>query len=156
MDGANHQREDEALHRPSSGSLVLQNYTVTIIMVWIEPIRSRVVYAWDNISEQPYHMQSNAYLVPDWQYLPSFKSANIQFKKKQKQYLDNRHGMRVQSEIYPMDQRSSSPLRIPRYAVEGRVVQPAETPRSYIVETPSGDVRRNRNQLNIIPAHACV
>ena len=38
--------------------------------------------------------------------------------------------------------------------VEGRVVEPAEAPRSYIVETPSGEVRRNRSQLNIVPEHS--
>ena len=97
--------------------------------------------------------QSNAYLVPDWQYLPSFKSANVQFKKKQKQYFDNHHGVRVQSEI---PDGSEVVITTENTPVEGRVVQPAETPRSYIVETPSGDVRRNRSQLNIIPAHVPV
>ena len=32
--------------------------------------------------------------------------------------------------------------------VEGRVVLPAETPRSYIIETPSGRVRRNHLHFN--------
>ena len=98
--------------------------------------------------------QSNAYLVPDWHYLPSFKSANVQFKNKQKQYLTTTmHGVRVQSEI---PDGSEVVITTENTPVEGRVVQPAETPRSYIVETPSGDVRRNRSQLNIIPAHAPV
>ena len=35
--------------------------------------------------------------------------------------------------------------------VPGRVLQPACTPRSYIIETPSGDIRRNHSQLNIVP-----
>ena len=34
--------------------------------------------------------------------------------------------------------------------VPGRVLQPACTPRSYIVEIQSGDIRRNRSQLNIV------
>ena len=32
-----------------------------------------------------------------------------------------------------------------------RVLQPACTPRSYIVQTPSGDIQRNHSQLNIVP-----
>ena len=35
--------------------------------------------------------------------------------------------------------------------VEGRVIQPAESPRSYLIETPSGVVRRNRSYLNVVP-----
>ena len=38
--------------------------------------------------------------------------------------------------------------------VEGRVVEPAEAPCSYIVEIPSGEVRRNRSQLNVVPEHS--
>ena len=38
-----------------------------------------------------------------------------------------------------------------QHRVPGRVIQPAQTPRSYIIETPSGDIRRNRSQLNIVP-----
>ena len=33
--------------------------------------------------------------------------------------------------------------------MEGTVVSPANSPRSYLVETPSGTVRRNRVHLNI-------
>ena len=40
--------------------------------------------------------------------------------------------------------------------VKGRVVEPAEAPRSYIVETPSGEVRRNRSQLNVVPEHSSI
>ena len=38
-----------------------------------------------------------------------------------------------------------------QHNVPGRVLQPAGTPRSYIVETPSGDIQRNCSQLNIVP-----
>ena len=33
----------------------------------------------------------------------------------------------------------------------GRIIQPSSAPRSYIVGTPSGSVRRNRSQLNVVP-----
>ena len=35
--------------------------------------------------------------------------------------------------------------------VHGRVVTQSEAPRSYMVRTPSGEVRRNRQQLRIVP-----
>ena len=35
--------------------------------------------------------------------------------------------------------------------VEGRVVSPAKSPRSYVVDTPTGVVRRNRQHLNVDP-----
>ena len=33
------------------------------------------------------------------------------------------------------------------YQLPGQISQPATTPRSYIVETPSGELRRNRSHL---------
>ena len=35
--------------------------------------------------------------------------------------------------------------------VSGRVVTSAGTPRSYLVETPSGQLQRNRIQLRVVP-----
>ena len=35
--------------------------------------------------------------------------------------------------------------------VSGRVVTSAETPRSYLVEIPSGQLQRNRIQLRVVP-----
>ena len=37
-------------------------------------------------------------------------------------------------------------------ALQGRISTPANTPRSYVVETPAGDLWRNRNHLSIIPS----
>ena len=34
--------------------------------------------------------------------------------------------------------------------VDSHVVEHAGSPRSYIVVTPSGDLRRNRSQLNVV------
>ena len=42
------------------------------------------------------------------------------------------------------------------HAVEGRIVLPAEAPRSCIVETPSGQVRQNCLHLNPTPDDAPV
>ena len=35
--------------------------------------------------------------------------------------------------------------------LDGRVCQPAASPRSYVIETPSGEIRRNQNHLNVLP-----
>ena len=35
--------------------------------------------------------------------------------------------------------------------VSGRVVSPASLPRSYVVETQSGRIERNRSQLTVVP-----
>ena len=35
--------------------------------------------------------------------------------------------------------------------LEGRVAQAADVPRSYVVSTPEGNYRRNRNHLSIMP-----
>jgi len=35
--------------------------------------------------------------------------------------------------------------------VSGRVITSAETPRFYLVETPSGQLQRNRIQLRVVP-----
>ena len=36
--------------------------------------------------------------------------------------------------------------------IAGRTVNMADTPRSYIVQTPSSEIQRNRSQLNIDPS----
>lgn len=35
--------------------------------------------------------------------------------------------------------------------VQGQVISPTDRPRSYVVETPTGQVERNRSQLQVIP-----
>ena len=35
--------------------------------------------------------------------------------------------------------------------MQGTVVSPADQPRSYVLETPTGRVERNRSQLQVIP-----
>ncbi len=92
--------------------------------------------------------QTMKLLAPTWPYIPQFKKDNLECKKKQKENFDNSHRVRVQPEI---PRGSEVVITTDNQPVGGRVVQAAETPRSYIVETPSGEVRRNRSQLNILP-----
>ena len=87
-------------------------------------------------------------LIPQWSYLPKFREVNDKFKKQQEQDYNKRHRAHEQptlpdnSEVWVTS--SSQPT-------QGRVITPAVTPRSYLVETPTGQIRRNQQHLNIIP-----
>ncbi len=87
-------------------------------------------------------------LTPQWPYLDDFRHAEDQFKRKQKRDYDTRHGTRPLpeipngTEVWVTTDNSHSP---------GHVNGSAGTPRSYLVETPSGQVRRNRAHLTVVP-----
>ena len=92
--------------------------------------------------------QSTKTLVPQWPYLQEFKTRNQQFKSKQKVIMTSRHQVRELPEILDDTEVWITTNGQP---TTGRTIAPADTPRSYIVQTPSGDIRRNRSQLNIRP-----
>ena len=87
-------------------------------------------------------------LTPQWSYLPKFREVNDKFKKRQERDYNKRHRAHEQptlpdnSEVWVTS--SSQPT-------QGRVITPADTPRSYLVEIPTGQIRRNQQHLNIIP-----
>jgi len=92
--------------------------------------------------------QTNKHLMPEWTYLTDFRKKNAEFKKKQKENFDNRHRVHSLPEI-PDDAEAwvnSGPV-----PVRGRIVTSSDSPRSYLVSTPTGEVRRNRIHLNIMP-----
>jgi len=88
-------------------------------------------------------------LIPNWPHLTDFAEKDRQYKEKQKKHFDRCHGIRAllllpnNSEVWVNTQRSQ---------VSGQVVSPAATPRSYIIDVPTGCVRRNR--AHIIPQPA--
>ena len=87
-------------------------------------------------------------LYPQRPYLEEFRSLNQKFKQQQKRDFDKRH--RTQSlEDIPEDTKVWIPSE--RDRVKGRVGSPADSPRSYLVDTPSGVVRRNHLHLNVVP-----
>ena len=87
--------------------------------------------------------------VPQWSYLADFRKSNEQYKLRQKTDYDSRHRTRPLPEIpdntvvWVTTNDQCSP---------GRIVSPADAPRSYIVETPSGQIRRNRAHLTPLPS----
>ena len=85
-------------------------------------------------------------LVPKWDYLDSFLVANSKIKQKQKADYDSRHDTRLLPEI---PDNTNVWVRTDNQHTEGRISGAAGTPRSYLVSTPSGEIRRNRAHLTI-------
>lgn len=92
--------------------------------------------------------QTTESFVPQWSYLNAFRAANSRMKHKQKIDYDARHGTRVLADIPDNTEVwvTTSNSRLP-----GRVTAQGDTPRSCLIETTSGEIRRNRVQLNIRP-----
>lgn len=83
-------------------------------------------------------------LVPTWNYLDKFKKDNRHFKEMQKEHFDRRHRTKELPEL-PTDQDVWVRTGRPEPA---KVIRPADTPRSYIVHTDTGqELRRNRQHL---------
>ena len=87
-------------------------------------------------------------LTPQWPFLKQFRDDNKKFKMKQKECFDNCHGTRPLPDI-PND--TAVWITTDGSGSPGKVTTQAETPRSYIVETPTGIYRRNRLHLTAIP-----
>ena len=86
-------------------------------------------------------------LISEWSYLSNFRQQNDQFKARQKQEYDQRHGVQ---DLPPIPNDTEVWIMTDNQTHSGTVVRPANTSRSYIIQTPSGDVRRNRQQLNVV------
>ena len=81
-----------------------------------------------------------------WPYLEQFRENDASLKGKQKRDFDRRHSAKTLPELFPGER-----IWIPDKKVEGTVVDKAGPPRSYTVETPKGQLRRNRRHLNRLP-----
>ncbi len=133
------------LKKSSDPCLALLNYRATPLpwcklspaqLLMGRPLRTRVPVVTDQ-------------LIPNWPYLGRFRDLNKSYKERQKEDFDRRHRthdlsvLTDNSEVWVTSEKEKS---------EGFVVSPAEQPRSYLVETPTGTVRRNRSQLNVKPS----
>ena len=88
-------------------------------------------------------------LIPQWNYLREFKSANQKFKDKQKEDYDRRHRT-MEMPLIPED--SEVWVTSGQDAIRGRVVTSTPAPRSYLIDTPSGIIRRNQQHLRVVPS----
>ena len=87
-------------------------------------------------------------LIPHWWYLDEFRRNNRIFKDRQKRNYDHRHASQDLPSI-PND--SDVWITSGDQPVAGKVVSRASTPQSYIVNTPTGQLRRNHQHLNQVP-----
>ena len=86
-------------------------------------------------------------LTPTWSYLEEFRRQDGEFKQRQKQDYDRRHRVR---RLPPIPDETEVWITSGPQPIQGRAT-PAKAPRSYTVITESGEVRRNRSHLNVIP-----
>ena len=94
-------------------------------------------------------LQIKNLFAPTWTYIPEFSKKKSDFREKQKRNYDWRHRVRDLPDI-PDD--TGVWIQSETEALQGRISTPANTPRSYVVETPAGDLQRNHNHLSIIPS----
>ena len=83
-------------------------------------------------------------LLPEWSYIDEFAEKHKKFKDDQKRHHDKRHRVRplpILSEDQPVWVNTEGKQ------VQGTVLHQANASRSYLLETPSGQVRRNRSHL---------
>eukprot|EP00731_Ephydatia_muelleri_P004100 Em0002g276a len=88
---------------------------------------------------------------PNWPFLDQFYRKNQEFKKQQEKQYNRRHQTRPQLELEEGDEVW---INTDSKNTRGYVTSPANTPRSYVVDTPAGQLRRNRSHLTIIPSPA--
>ena len=93
--------------------------------------------------------QTDKALVPRWSFLPEFKRLNREFKEQQKRNFDRSHRV---CELPPIPDDQDVWISTEGEPKPGTVVSSAATPRAYVVETPTGNVQRNRSQLRVIPS----
>ena len=80
-----------------------------------------------------------------WHFLPDFRQKDKEFKVKQKSNYDRKHRTKPADTL---PDNSSVWVTTGNNQTPRTVVSNAGTPRSYIVNTPSGPVHRNKQHLN--------
>ena len=87
-------------------------------------------------------------LTPQWPYLNDFRVREKEFKGKQKHDFDRRHRVK---ELPCLPDDTEVVVTTGGQLTPGHIVEPADAPRSHVVQTSSGVIRRNRSQLNAVP-----
>ena len=93
--------------------------------------------------------QTTKTLTPEWPYLEGFRHVNKDFKDSQKRNYDRRHRVH---DLPDIPNNTQVFINTDGTVTTGRTVTAANTPRSYIIETPSGKVRRNRAHIHVDPS----
>ena len=82
--------------------------------------------------------------IPTWSHIQNLSTLHQSYKSKQDDYYNRQH--RVKS-LPNLPDNTPVWVQTENSQVPGTVVQQAATPRSYVVSTPTGQVRRNRVSL---------
>lgn len=86
--------------------------------------------------------------IPKWDYLPEFRRCDAEFKGKQKKDFDNHHRAKP---LPPIPNDAPVWFDSNGKKTSGRIVSQTSMPRSYVVQTDTGQFRRNRCHLNQAP-----
>ena len=92
--------------------------------------------------------QPNNSFLPAWSYLEKFREQDHEFKREQERQYNKCHRTQQLPEL-PND--TAVWITTDGQTERGTVRCPAETPRSYLVDTPTSTVRRNRQDLIPVP-----
>ena len=92
--------------------------------------------------------QAERMLVPQWTYLPRVRELHESYKRKQKENYDTRYRTR---DLPMIPDNTAVWITTEEEPVRGTIVSPADRPRSYVVDTPTGRLQRNRSQLRVLP-----
>lgn len=88
--------------------------------------------------------QTDEHFVPDWQFLSDFRRKDEEYKRKQKENYDEHHRTRS---LDPLQTKSTVWIRTDNTLTPGTVTATANTLRSYLISTPTGQLRRNHSHL---------
>ena len=93
--------------------------------------------------------QTDELLIRQWAYLDHFQKRNRIEKATQIKHYNAAHGVKALPDI-----PDNTPVWITTEGgpVEGTVVSQADRPRSYVVETPTGRIERNRYHIRVKPS----
>ena len=93
--------------------------------------------------------QAPDHMKPEWPYLEKFRAEDVDFKLHQNTNFDKHHQVRPlhviadETDVWITTDRADP--------VPGVIAKKAAAPRSYLIDTESGAVRRNRCHLNVVP-----
>ena len=88
-------------------------------------------------------------LTPNWKYLKDFRKCDEEFKGKQKRNYDTRHRVR---QLPSLPQGTEVWVTTGNRQTRGHVTSSSNSPRSYIVNTADGQLRRNTQHLRPTPS----
>eukprot|EP00731_Ephydatia_muelleri_P017063 Em0010g161a len=85
-------------------------------------------------------------MVPSWPYLQKFCTSDEETKQRQKENYDLRHGVKTLPEL-----EHGTEVWVTNRGKRGTITSKTNIPRSYIINTPEGTIRRNRRHLIAVP-----